>query len=101
MSIDFSVSELENFLSRRKKKEGERVFKSLGRTQSFVNAINTPLGQEILTTVIERMENILEKIINENSDDKERAEFRVLRNITSEWSEKINTFNKAKEEIRK
>ena len=47
------------------------------------------------------MENILEKIINEDSDDKERAEFRVLRNITSEWSEKINTFNKAKEEIRK
>ena len=101
MSSEFSINELESFLSRRKKKEGERVFKALGRTQSFFQAINTPLGQELLSSVVERMEIILERIISEDADNKEKAEFRVLRNITSEWSEKINTFQKAKEEIKK
>lgn len=100
MKTDFSVQEVERFLSTRKKKEGERVFKALGKTQGFFQAINTPLGQEILSSVVERMEIILERIINEEADAKEKAEFRVLRNITSEWSDKINTFQKAAAEIR-
>ena len=97
---DLSLKELETFLSTRKK-NAERILSTLGKTQGFYEAIHTPVGLELLKDATTRMEEILERIITEEADEVERAEFRALRNISVRWMEKITRYNKCIEEIKK
>jgi len=96
---DVTPSELERFISRDKGK-AKRILSVLAKNQQFLNAIKSPVGQELLTEAIHRMESLLEKIVNEDSNEKDRAEYRCLRDITTQWAEKISNHQKAIEEIK-
>ncbi|MCK5611359.1 hypothetical protein KAR91_56335 [Candidatus Pacearchaeota archaeon] len=95
-----SLKELETFLSTRKK-DAERVLSVLGKTQGFYEAINTPVGIELLKDATTRMEIILEKMINEEADETERAEFRALRGISIRWMGKISRYNESIDKIKR
>ena len=84
-----SKSAIEKFQKRHGKKAA-RILSILGeKLQPFYRAIQSDIGQELLKDAIFKMNEILEKIIDETADSKDLAEFRVLRHITLEWSKKI------------
>lgn len=91
---NLTATDIERFVAKNGKK-AERVLKILAKNEQFKNALSTPLGQELLNDSIDRMESLLEKIIDEKDDDKDRADFRALRAITTRWAEKIYTYQKA------
>ena len=93
-----SPEKLRGFLDRNGK-AGARVLSILGKTQSFCNAIQTPIGQEILGEVVNRLEHLLEKIIAEKSTPEDRAEYRVLKSLSMKWAEKINKHQIALEKL--
>ena len=61
---------------------------ALARGKQFRNAIETPIGNELLTDATNIMQECIEKVIDEKDDDGIRAEIRVLRKIINRWSKK-------------
>ena len=96
---DVSPNEIERFIAKDRGK-AKRILSVLGKNQQFLNAVKSPIGQELLNDGIERMELLLEKIVNEEADEKEKAEFRCYREITTVWADKIFQHQKAIEEIK-
>ena len=58
-----------------------------------------PVGQDIMRDAINQMEGLLEKIVNEESTDAERAEYRAYRRILDRWTERINRYKTMVDEI--
>lgn len=88
---DVTLSDIEAFL-KKEGKHGERVLATLGKNSQFLNAISTPLGQELLKDSVARLEVLLEKIVNEQAEPKELAEYRVLRDLIYTWAERITKY---------
>ena len=80
-------------------KQGARVLSQLGKNHQFVNAISDPVGQDIMRDAINQMEGLLEKIVNEESTDAERAEYRAYRRILDRWTERINRYKTMVDEV--
>src|SRR3990167_7870296 len=95
-----NAEDVDKFL-RKTGNKGARIISILGSNQPFYEAIHTDLGQEILKDAIMIMESLLEKIVNEESTDAERAEYRALKKITTLWAERINNYLARINEIKK
>lgn len=78
----------------------ERILSDLGKQSRFIEALNSPIGKELYRDAIRMTEVLLDKIINEEADEKELAEYRVLRKILDRWGLKMeayfNTLRRAK-----
>ena len=95
---EITVAGIEKFLS----VHGQRGAKTLslaGKQRGFIEALSSDVGQEILKDVMVKMEILLENIIQEKSTNKERAEYRNLRDIFNRWAKKIMLFEEAKKKI--
>lgn len=88
---DVTMADIEEFL-RKEGKHGERVLATLGKNSQFLNAMATPLGQELLKDSVARLEVTLEKIVNEQATPQELAEYRVLRDLVYTWAERITRY---------
>lgn len=93
-------------LVRQKGTKGASIFlKTLARNKQFKNAMETPLGAELLDDVTENLMNKVELVLNGKDEESTRAEIKAYREILSCWSAKINSaeehqleFNKLLEE---
>lgn len=101
MGFEYPIGEMEALLARKGKKKGNEVFNVLGRTEGFIKIIRKDIGRELLLEIAADLDKLFEKIINEEATEVERADFRALRKIGRRWTEKINAFEAALEEIRK
>ena len=73
---------------------GARVMSMLGKSGILIRVLKTEIGYTLLKDLAEEMDRILVKIINEDSNDKERAEYRVYKRILDSWSKQIDNYNK-------
>lgn len=64
----------------------------LAKNQPFVEATKTELGQELLKDMLNDMDILLAKIIDEKATELEKAEFRVLRKLSHKWIDRINKY---------
>ena len=96
---DVTPNELERFIANNRDK-AKTILSVLGKNRQFLNAVQSPIGQELLNDGIQRMQVLLEKIVNEDADEKDKAEFRCYREITTSWADKIFQHQKAIEEIK-
>jgi len=81
MEIDKPVNldEIQRYLLQSRKR-GVAILGILGKLAPFLNAVlNTEVGREILKDDILRADELLVKIYDEEATDKERAEFRYLK----------------------
>jgi len=74
--------------------KANRILTVMAKRAKFMEAINTPLGQEILKDVAVGMEELLDKIIQEKATVQEKAEFRAYRKIMNSWTDRIRAYNK-------
>ena len=89
---------LENFIQLRGRRVA-KVLKNLAKQNKFVEALGTPIGQELLADVMEMMEAKLNLIIEEEADDKDRADYRAYKSIYRSWHDKIAKHRKGVAEI--
>ncbi len=92
-------SKIESFL-RKTGKRGAAVISVLGKNEQFINAISTPLGEELLRDVIVIMEEKLELIYNEKASTEDKADFRALKRISERWVGRINQQRKLTDVIK-
>lgn len=81
-------------------KKTARLLSILGKQQQFYNAVSSPIGAELMNDVIGLMEAKLELIINETATEKDKAEYRVLKQIALTWSDKINDYLRNIEKVK-
>jgi hypothetical protein len=94
-----SIRQLEEY----QEKYGKRAASTLGvlgKLVGFVEAIKSPLGLELLKDDIERVDELLEKMILENITPQELAELRYLKNQRlPKVTGRISTFLKLSKEV--
>jgi len=76
------------------KKHAARVLDILGKRTPFIEALKSEVGRELLNECAIEMELILDKLIDETADEKDRADFRSYKRIATRWAEKVNEYNK-------
>ena len=99
-SLDnITQSDIERFVAKEGKK-AQRTLSILGKNEQLLKAIQTPIGQELLSDALSSIDHLLEKIIDEKADDKDRADYRALRTLTTRWTEKIKTYQEALHKVK-
>ena len=86
-----TLEAIDEFL-RKNKRRGASVISAMGKQKAYIEALKSPIGNTLLSGLIARQDSLLEKIIQEEADVKDLAEYRVLRSISSEWAEKIAAY---------
>ena len=71
-----------------------RLLSVLGKDRSFLDAIDTTVGQELVRDLISSIERIIGVILNEKDDDNDRAELRAYMSILKRWQGRIKAYNK-------
>lgn len=77
-----------------KGKRGLELLSLLGKQGEFVDALDSPIGKALLKDLLNLTEDNLRKIINEDADDKVRAEYRVGKQLLMVWTERISVYEK-------
>lgn len=79
---------------------GKKVLSFLGRMQEFKAAVNTPVGNMMMTYLMERAEYLLDKITLLKASDSEKLEYSVITDLIKTIAKKIANFEKTKKKIK-
>ena len=82
-------------------KRSMQMMSYLGKRAPFVQALKTPIGKELLDDIIKMMQLRLDKIIEEKANSKDLAEYRVLKELSTKWVDRINKYQEGKEKLLK
>ena len=77
-------------------KNASNLLSVLGRDKQFINALETPLGQELLKDAVRCIEDKISIILQEKDEPKDRAELKAHLAIVTKWSKIINQYNSNK-----
>jgi hypothetical protein len=86
---------------RRTRRAGAKTLSILGHFQPFMEAMQSPLGKEILNDAITVHEELLQKVGSLTATDDEKMEYKNLQKIIYRWSERIARYEKAMSELTK
>ena len=89
-------------LNKFRKKEGihaNKLLSTMNKQKDFVDALSTEVGQVLLTGVLERMQGLLDKIIEVKATPEELAEFRAYKAILTLWQGKLAKYAAGIEQI--
>ncbi len=75
--------------------KGAKTLSFLGKHQPLVSAFETDLGKQILNIAVGRHEYLVQKVLNSEATDDEKAERKALFTIIEKWSQIINDYYKA------
>lgn len=80
-------------------KRGAQLLSVLGKQASFVRALESEIGQQLLKDALSITEGLLEKIISEEANESERAEYRALKKILITWAQRVETYQRNLEKL--
>ena len=84
--------DIRRYTKKRGAQNTSRLLSILGKKKQFLNAWESPVGQELMTHLLIDAESLLEKIIKEEATPEEIAEFRVIRRWLVSVEEKITSY---------
>lgn len=93
-----SMKQVEEYLQKHGRRAANTM-KLLGRHQPFIEAISSEIGMQLLQGDIDRHEELLTKLYEENITPQELAEFRYLKLRLKTVSAKITDYAKLNQEI--
>ena len=103
--MDLSESDVNKTLKQLARKMGpensSKLLSALGRDKQFLNAIETPIGQELLKDATMCVEDKLVLWLNNKETPEDRAEVKAYLNIINKWQGVINRYYKNKEKFTK
>ena len=91
---EINVDDVERYTKRHGPERTSRLLSVLGKDKQFINAWETPAGKEILGHLLSMTDAKLDKIISEEADDKDRAEYRVCLELLRDFKDRINSHAK-------
>jgi len=89
--MEVSQEQVIKFL-REKGKRGAQTLSVLGKYAPFMEAINSPLGAELLRDLNTKHEELLEKISDLEATESDRAEYKAVKDMILRWADKISRF---------
>jgi DNA-binding PadR family transcriptional regulator len=95
-----TLKDFQEYINKVGRAQANKVIEILGEQNQFYEAFNTPIGRELLKDAVNRVDELNRKIWKEEENDMERAEFRVLKQLISRWSKKIDAYVKNLEVIK-
>jgi len=98
MSYAPSLDDIQKFLAKTGKR-GARTLSMLGQLSGFITALQTEVGFELLKDDVARHDALFVKIYNMEADDKEKAEFRVLKDRLQVTVKRISLYLEKHKEI--
>jgi len=91
-----TAEQLANLLRR---KGGQQTLSVLGHYQPFNDAINTEVGKQLLHDALTVHEQLLQKVADLTATPEETMEYKAIRKIIMQWSERISRYEKALAEL--
>ena len=103
--MDLSETEINKTLQQLGRKMGHenasKLLSALGRDKQFLNAVETPVGQELLKDAVSSIEDKLVLWLQNKATDEDRAETKAYLSIINKWQATINRYYKNKEKFTK
>ena len=96
-----TLEDMERYTNKHGPKKLGKLFSVLGKDIQFIKAWESPAGKEIMGHLINLTEESLEKIINEQADEKTRAEYRVCKDLLKYFEDRINTYEKNTNQLKR
>jgi hypothetical protein len=94
-SNTFTIDEVNEFFDKNKKRGTKTIEALKGVIDNIDINFNTKIGREILKDDIERFQYLLTKIIIEEANEAERAEFRAVRSRLDRISKRLDIFTES------
>jgi hypothetical protein len=89
-----SLKDFQEYVNKVGRAKANKVIEILGEQNTFYESFNTEIGRELLKDAVNRVDELMKKIWDEKDEEKDRAEFRVLKHIIAQWSKKIDAYVK-------
>jgi len=103
--LELSESEVTKTLQQLSRKIGpenaSKLLSALGRDKQFINAIETPVGQELMKDAASCIEDRLALWLQGKDTPEDKAEVKAYLNIINKWQTTINRYYKNKEKFTK
>ena len=71
----------------------------LGRQKQFINAVETPIGQELLKDAVSNAEDVISKYIMNKETREDRARLQAYLTIINKWTNIINEYKDNREKF--
>lgn len=97
--MDLTPQQLAKYLALTRKR-GARTLSILGQRSKFIDAINTGVGQELMGELIDKHEQLLDKISAVNASEEDKIRYGIVKEILEKWAEKIDGYNRKIKEIK-
>jgi hypothetical protein len=103
--LELSEKEVNQTLRQLARKMGQenasKLLSALGRDKQFLNAIETPVGQELLKDAANNIEDKLTIWLQGKDTPEDKAEVKAYLKIINKWQMVINRYYKNKEKFTK
>jgi len=103
--LELSESDVNKTLRQLGRKMGpenaSKLLSALGRDKQFMNAIETPAGQELMKDAVSCIEDKLVLWLQGKDTPEDKAEVKAYLNIINKWQGVINRYYKNKEKFTK
>ncbi|MFA5340599.1 MAG: hypothetical protein WC332_02365 [Clostridia bacterium] len=93
-----TTEQLADYL-KRTGRSGVKTLSTLGYFQPFVDAINSPIGKELLKDALTVSDSLLMKIGDLTATPEETMQYKAMRAIILRWSERIDRYEKSLAEL--
>jgi len=91
MEEKVTLNDIKTFSDNHGQQKTSKLLSVLGKNRQFIDAWETPAGKEILSYLLAMIDIRLDKLINEETDEKDRAEYRVCLELLANFKDKINS----------
>ncbi len=92
--------EIEAYLAKMGR-HGMQTLSTLGKLQPFAECMNSDLGQALLSDLIHRHEELMDKVGELEATPEEKIEFKVVKKVILDFASKINLYTSKIETIKK
>ena len=93
-----TAEQLADYL-KRKGRAGSQTLSVLGKSQPFMEAIKSEIGQQLLKDAVGLHESLLFKVADLTATPEETMEYRAVRKIILKWSDRIALYEKNMAEV--
>lgn len=97
---DVTPTTIEQYALKHGARNAKALLSVLGKKQALYNAIQSEVGQAFLKSFIEKMDELLDKIIDEEASDVEKTEYRIRAAMIKEWAEQLKIYEKHSKKLK-
>lgn len=96
MESGINALDIARFTKKTNARASARLLSILGRKREYVDAINSDVGKLLFERIVPRLEELFEKVAEDEATPEEKMEMKVTRRLLQNWASEIHRYNEAK-----